>query len=60
MSTYEIVESKWYLVTADSEDEAYRKFGNYQHDEESDFKTAIRKLPVTKSEDAFKKPFYAY
>jgi hypothetical protein len=44
MSTYEIVESKYYLVTADNEDEAYRKFGNYNHDEESDYKTIIRKL----------------
>jgi hypothetical protein len=44
MSTYEIIEMKSYLVTADSEDEAYRKFGNYEHDEESDFDTAIRKL----------------
>jgi hypothetical protein len=44
MNTYEIVESKSYFVTADSEDEAYRKFGNYEHDEEGDFRTAIRKI----------------
>jgi len=44
MSTYEIIESKAHLVTADSEDEAYRKFGNYQHDEESDYTTTIRKI----------------
>ena len=44
MNTYEIVERKYYLVTADSEDEAYRKFGNYEHDDESDFSTAIRKI----------------
>jgi hypothetical protein len=44
VATYEIVEMKSYLVTAKDEDEAYAKFGNYEHDEESDFDTAIRKL----------------
>jgi hypothetical protein len=44
MATYEIIESKAHLVTADSEDEAYRKFGNYEHDEESDYITTIRKI----------------
>jgi hypothetical protein len=44
MNEYEIIEMKSYLVTADSEEEAYDKFGNYEHDEESDFDTAIRKL----------------
>jgi flagellar biosynthesis/type III secretory pathway ATPase len=46
MNEYEIVEMKSYIVTADSEEEAYGKFGNYEHDEESDFDTAIRKLGV--------------
>jgi ABC-type transport system substrate-binding protein len=60
MATYEIIESKAHLVTADSEDEAYRKFGNYEHDEESDYITSIRKIDADTVQDAFQKPFYSY
>ena len=42
MNTYEITEYKRYFVEADSEEEAYKKFGNYEHSEESDYETAIR------------------